>query len=137
VNDEDRSWVKEGASVVVYSKGSIGTPPRVILTSVKKVATQSFTVASPNEPRFKLDTLSARRETSSWSSYLRIVVPAHSDEGQQKLSEAKMRKLIANADSAYTAWRAFRRSENLDKLIKTLNSVSAFEAEQVRSLDDS
>lgn len=95
-------WLVPGAKVVLYSTGGASTPRNVVITTITKVATKSFTVENSTEPRFRIDTLSCR-QGGTWG-WTRHVVPADSDEGRAEIAAEQRRRKVLKAEWLCEAW---------------------------------
>ena len=65
--DTATDWIAPGAPVVIYWDTRDDKHPTFHVTTIKRIAGQSFTVEQVDE-RFKLDTLATKRVTHGWSS---------------------------------------------------------------------
>jgi len=116
----DTEWIKPGARVVVFREGSRGNY-NLVVTTINKVATKSFTVHNV-EPRFRLNSQRTAIQGGSWGWTWRCV-PYDSEYAQQILAQRERHVLERKAWDACEAWIKDRTEKNRVAAIAALTKL--------------
>lgn len=119
---EDRSWIKPGAQVVIYSHTHGGGVPQPERRKVDRVAAKSFTVDGVKE-RIYLDTLKSKDQGDSWHHWRWVVLHPDSEEAARLFEEKRSDGLRRKARHYAEGWLKGRCDfslEDTDKAIAAL-----------------
>lgn len=118
---EKPDWLVEGAKVLAYSMGGATTPESPRVTAVKKIATASFTLEHAQEPRFRLQSLTAH-VGGTWG-HTRTVVSLESDAAREVIQREKDRRRMVAARNAVDKWQMKRTHETRLAAIAALQAI--------------
>jgi hypothetical protein len=113
------NWLVPGAEVMVYDDKHHA--PYAVRTTVKKVATKSFSVTDDRQPRFPIKTLAAWMG-GAWGWHRRVA-PIDSDEARAALLRVDHARLMSAATLAVDTWERARTRENRLAAIAALQAV--------------
>lgn len=119
-------WVTPGTKVVAYTIGGTGTVWGAVVTTIRTVAPQSFTIED-DSGRFKYDAWSQTwaytiDKGSVWSR-TRHVVPFDSPEGRTEVAAERKRRNVRRAQIACIKWVQDNTPDSLTAAIEALRTV--------------
>ncbi len=113
-------WLVPGADVLCFSSVRNHHP---VITTVAKVATQSFTVTAEGEPRFRINRCQARTG-SDWNASWRRVIPLDSDHARAILASHEGKSRENRARAAVDDWV---RKRNRDTRLAAIAALQAID----------
>jgi hypothetical protein len=119
INDERPDWLVEGAEVLAYSDNRTSDSHHLVKTTVKKIATRSFTLEADNEPRYSLPSCSYQAREGNH----RYVVPLDSDRARVEIRRERELRQIARARDAVDTWVLTRTADNRLAAIAALQGI--------------
>jgi hypothetical protein len=117
-------WVQPGAEVICWTENRDDSC--IALTTVKKVAGQSFSVQDEREPRFPF-TLEVIQDRPIWYSPRRCVAERHSPEAIVVIAKARRKRAVNLALASVEEWKRTHSVEARKQAIVALQTLDELE----------
>lgn len=121
----DTDWIKAGADVVIYRTGRLNPASSAKLTTIKRVAKQSFTVED-EDARFRISDQQSKGYGGTWNGWTYVCIPYDSDKAKELLRERRRLHLEYKAREACETWHRDRTEENRLTAVEALTKLGEF-----------